>query len=129
MTMEATITETQTEAPDVPMMLQGKTRDMQETLRAVGVQVAELSTQERSRGFSGVLAVAVGSDGLAAGRILPGDLILGVNENRVSNATEFYQYLSASAAVQVTSIYLLRQGAEVKIDLPVLPRKEEAPEK
>jgi S1-C subfamily serine protease len=72
-----------------------------------------------------VLAVAVSPDGLAAKRIFPGDLILGVNESRVSDATEFYQYLSASAAVQATSLYLLRQGTELKVDLPVLPRKEE----
>lgn len=128
LTMEATITESQTAAAEVPVMLQGKTRDMQETLRAIGLQVAELSTQERIRGFSGVLAVAVTSDGLAANRVFPGDLILGVNESRVSNATEFYHYLSASAAVQVTTLYLLRQGAEVKVNLPVLPRKEESVE-
>ena len=111
------------------MASQAKTRGMQETLQAVGLQVAELST----RGSGGVLVVAVSPDGLAANRILPGDLILGVNESRVFNATEFYQYLSASAAVQATSIYLLRQGTEFKVDLPVLPRKkgtlEEAPEK
>ena len=101
---------------------------MQETLRAIGLQVAELTTQERAGGFSGVLAVAVSPDGLAANRVLPGDLILGVNESRVTNATEFYQYLSASAAVQATSLYLLRQGTEVKVNLPVLPRKEESAE-
>ena len=128
LTLEATITESETAAAEVPLMLQGKTRDMQETLRAIGLQVAELSTQERIRGFSGVLAVAVSPDGLAANLVLPGDLILGVNETRVSNATEFYQYLSASAAVQATSLYLLRQGTEWKVNLPVLPRKEESPE-
>lgn len=128
LTMEATITESQTAVAEVPLMLQGKTRDMQETLRAIGLQVAELSTQERIRGFSGVLAVAVSPGGLAANRVLPGDLILGVNETRVSNATEFYQYLSASAAVQSTSLYLLRQGTELKVNLPVLPRKEESAE-
>lgn len=128
LTMEATITESQTAASEVPVTLQGRTRDMQETLRAIGLQVAELSTQERIRGFSGVLAVAVTPDGLAANRVVPGDLILGVNESRVSNATEFYHYLSASAAVQVTTLYLLRQGAEVKVNLPVLPRKEESVE-
>ena len=128
LTMEATITESQTAAAEVPLMLQGKTRDMQETLRAIGLQVAELTTQERAGGFSGVLAVAVSPDGLAANRVLPGDLILGVNESRVTNATEFYQYLSASAAVQATSLYILRRGTEVKVNLPVLPRKEESAE-
>jgi serine protease Do len=128
LTMEATITESQTASAEVPLMLQGKTRDMQETLRAIGLQVAELSTQERIRGFSGVLAIAVSPDGLAANRVLPGDLILGVNETRVTNATEFYQYLSSSAAVQATSLYLLRRGTEVKVNLPVLPRKEESVE-
>jgi serine protease Do len=121
--MEAVITESRAEAAEVPQTLQPKVRDMQETLEAVGLQVAELSNEDRQNGFSGVVAVQVNPGGLAADRVLPGDLIVGVNESPISNATEFYQYLSASAAVQTTSLYLLRQGQEVKIDLPGLPRK------
>ena len=123
--IEATITESRAETADVPQTLQPKVRDMQETLEAIGLQVAELSAVDRQNGFSGVVAVGISPGGLAANRILPGDLIVGVNESRVSSVTEFYQYLAASAAVQTTSLYLLRQGRELKVDLPGLPRKEE----
>jgi S1-C subfamily serine protease len=97
---------------------------MQEILRAIGVRVTDLATQERIRGLSGALVVAVSPEGLAAGRVLPGDLIFAVNESRVSDSTQFYLYASASAAVQATSLYLVRQGQELKVDLPVLPREE-----
>jgi len=125
LTMEATINESRPEVADIPQVLQPRVRDMQETLEAIGLEVTELSAQDRRNGFRGVLAVAVNRGGLAENRILPGDLIVGVNESPISNATEFYQYLAASAAVQTTSIYLVRQGRETKVDLPGLPRKEE----
>ncbi len=126
MSLEATITESQTTVAEVPAMPRGKTRDMQAILRAIGVRVTDLATQERIRGLSGALVVAVSPDGLAAGRVLPGDLIFAVNESRISDSTQFYLYVSASAAVQVTSLHLVRQGQEVKVDLPVLPREEVA---
>jgi hypothetical protein len=51
-----------------------------------------------------------------------------VNESRISNATEFYLFISASAAVQATTLHLFRNGEPVTVSLPVLPRKEEVPE-
>jgi serine protease Do len=125
LTMDAVITESRAEAAEIPQTLQPKVRDMQETLEAIGLQVAELSELDRQNGFSGVVVVAVSPRGLAANRIQPGDLIVGVNETQVSNTSVFYQNLAASAAVQSTSLYLLRQGREFKVDLPGLPRKEE----
>ena len=124
-TLEATITESPAESVEIPMTLQGKTRDMQEILRAIGLQVRDLSAQERLRGFTGVVAVSVSPEGLAGNRVLPGDLIVAVNESRISSATDFYLYLSASAAVQATTLHLFREGQPMAVNLPVLPRKEE----
>ena len=123
--IEATITECPGEPTAIPMTLQGKTRDMQEILAAIGLEVRDLSREEQMRGFSGVVAVAASPHGLAGNRVLPGDLIVSVNESRIANATEFYLYLSASAAVQATTLHLFRQGQPMAIHLPVLPRKEE----
>jgi S1-C subfamily serine protease len=123
--MEATITETLAEAEEIPQSLQPKIRDREEILNAIGVQVRDLTVQERNDRFTGVVVVAVSQQGLAAERIAPGDLIVGVNESRISDSIQFYQYLSASAAVQATSLHLFRGGQALKVDLPVLPRKED----
>jgi serine protease Do len=122
--MEATITESPAAAAQIPVSPPRKIRDMEETLRAIGLQVRDLSPEETLRGFRGVVVVAVAPEGLAAERIVPGDLILYVNESGLSNSNDFYLYLSASAAVQATSLHLLRDGQSLRVDLPVLPRKE-----
>ena len=127
LTLEATISESQAETMlEMPQVIQGKTRDTGEILAAIGLDVRDLTPQERLRGFSGVVAARVRPEGLAGGnRIRPGDLIVGVNESRISNSTEFYLYLSASAAVQATTVHLFRNGQHMTANLPVLPRKEE----
>lgn len=124
-TLEATIAESPAESVEIPMASQGKTRDTEEILRAIGLQVRDLSAQERLRGFTGVVAVSVAPEALAGSRVLAGDLIVGVNESRVGSATDFYLYLSASAAVQATTLHLIREGQPMAVNLPVLPRKED----
>jgi S1-C subfamily serine protease len=127
--LEATIAESQTETVEMPQVMQGKTRDTGEILTAIGLDVRDLTPQERLRGFSGVVVARVRPEGLAGNRIRPGDLIFGVNESRISNSTEFYLYLSASAAVQATTVHLFRNSQHLMANLPVLPRKadEDAP--
>ncbi|MCW1883956.1 trypsin-like peptidase domain-containing protein [Luteolibacter flavescens] len=124
-TLQATITESQPETMQMPQVAPGRTRDTGESLAAIGLDVRDLMPQERLRGFSGVVATRVRPEGLAGNSIRPGDLIVGVNESRISNATEFYLYLSASAAVQATTVHLFRNGEHSTASLPVLPRKEE----
>ena len=126
MTLEATISEAQTETIQMPTIPQGKIRDTGEILTAIGLDVRDLTPQERLRGFNGAVAVRVRPEGLAGNRIRPGDLIYGVNESAISNSMEFYQFLAASVAVQATTVHLLRGGQPVRANLPVLPRKEEA---
>lgn len=126
--LEAVIEENQVAAAEELPVNQGKTRDPQEVLRAIGLDVRDLTPQERMGGFSGVVAVVVRTEGLAAGRLFPGDLIYGVNESRISSSTEFYLYLSASAAVQATSLHVYRKGQQSVVNLPVLPRQVEQEE-
>jgi S1-C subfamily serine protease len=120
--LEATIAESQPEPEAGPV--QGKTRDIQEVLEAVGVQVRDLSAQERRLSFSGVVVERVSSGGLALNRLKPGDLITAVNRYEVRSAKEFYQYLAASAGVQTTSIAFMREDKTGRVDLPAVPRKE-----
>ncbi len=123
LTLEATIAENLPEAEAAA--LQGKTRDPAEVLTAIGVEVRDLATEERYRGLTGVVVTKVNPGGLAADRLRPGDLIVGVNQTRVANAPEFYLYLSSTAAVQASTVQFFRNGIYMRADLPVLPRKEE----
>ncbi len=129
-TLEAMIAESNPdEHASILAEQQGKLRDSQEVLRTLGVEVVDLSARDRARGFNGVVVRAVSPQGLAADRLQPGDLIVAVNQNRVTSASEFYLYLASSAAVQATSVHFLRDGVVSRADLPALPRREERPER
>ncbi len=104
--------------------VQGRTRDPEEVLQAIGVDVRDLSVAERMQGFRGVVATGVAGNGLAAGKIQPGDLIIAVNNARISGASEFFLHLASSAAVQDTTVLLIREGKSLRVILPALPRKE-----
>ena len=123
--LEAVIAESQPEAEVAAT--QGKTRDPNEVLMAIGIEARDLTTEERYRGLTGVVVANVRPGTLASDRVRPGDLIVGVNQNRVSNTPEFYLYLGSTAAVQATTLQFFRDGVLTRVDLPVLPRKEETP--
>lgn len=125
--LQATISENQISKMQEPMELQGKTRDEEEILRAIGLDVRNVTPQERLRGFYGVVASVVRPEGLAADRVQAGDLIYALNESRIHNSNEFYLYLSASAAVQATTLHVYRKGQQMRVNLPVLPRTEVSP--
>jgi S1-C subfamily serine protease len=75
-------------------------------------------------GFRGVAVVGVVQHALAAEHIKPGDLIVAVNNSRISGANEFFLHLAASAAVQDTSLHLVREGQVLRINLPAIPRRQ-----
>ncbi len=103
---------------------QGRTRDPEEVLKVLGIQVRDLAVPERLRGYRGVVVTAVAEGGLAATQVRVGDLVVGVNNSRVSGASEFFLHLAASAAVQDTSLQVLREGQVLRLSLPALPRQE-----
>ncbi len=102
---------------------QGRTRDSDEVLRAMGIQARDLSEPERLSGYRGAVVTGVAADGLAVGKVKAGDLILAVNNSRIGSANEFLLYLAASAAVQDTTLHLVRDGQAVRVTLPALPRQ------
>ncbi len=103
---------------------QGKIKDPDEVLKALGIGVRDLMAAERMRGYQGVVVTAVSDDGLAKDQVRPGDLIVTVNNSRINNADEFSLYLAASAAVQDTILHIFRNGKVVRVILPALPREE-----
>ena len=126
--LNATIAESGVAKPLVPPpdadASQGRTRNPDEVLQALGIQVRDLSVQERQRGFRGVLVTGLTSNGLAAEQLKAGDLILAVNNSPLNNASEFSLYLSASAAVQDTTLQLVRSGQVLRVNLPAMTRQE-----
>lgn len=103
---------------------QGRTHDPEQVLQALGIQVRDLSVPERMRGYRGVAVTAVTPNGLAAEQVKAGDLILAVNNARISGAADFFQHLAASAAVQITGLHLIRDGKLININIPAIPRQE-----
>jgi S1-C subfamily serine protease len=93
-------------------------------LKALGIQVRDLSVPERLRGYRGVVVTSVAENGLAAAQVRVGDLVIGVNNLRVGSASEFFLHLAASAAVQDTSLQVFREGQVLRLNLPALPRQE-----
>ncbi len=115
-----------TSRPQVPANPgpQGRTRDPEVILQALGIQVRDLSVPERMRGYRGVVVTALGENALAGDLVKRGDLIIAVNNSRISSATEFFLHLAASAAVQDTTLHVIRDGKTQRVSLPALPREE-----
>jgi serine protease Do len=103
---------------------QGSVRDPEEILQTLGIEVRDLSAPERMRGLRGVVVTAITANGLAAGKLQAGDLIIGVQNSRISGASEFFLYLAASAAVQETALHLLRDGQSMRVTIPAMPRRD-----
>ncbi|MFM2197586.1 MAG: hypothetical protein RLZZ505_1018 [Verrucomicrobiota bacterium] len=117
-TLEATITEAKSAPVYSEIPMDEKTKDNIEILRGVGVEVRDLTDAERALGTAGVLVTRILATGHAAGILEPGDLIISVNNSRISSSNEFYLHLVASAAVQSTSLNVLRFGKPLRLNLP-----------
>lgn len=124
--LKATITESGEGSSRPPQagLEQGRTRDPEEILQTLGIEVRDLSVHERLRGFRGVVVTGLSENGLAQGKLLAGDLIFAVNNSRISGAREFFLHLSASAAVQDTNLVVIRDGKSLRVTLPALPRRD-----
>jgi len=127
MQLKATIAESgegATGKPPASEFLQGRTRDPEEILQTMGIDVRDLSIHERLSGYRGVVVTGLTENALAQGKVQAGDLIIAVNNSRISGAREFFLHLASSAAVQDTSLVLIREGKSMRVTLPALPRRE-----
>ncbi|WP_411826747.1 trypsin-like peptidase domain-containing protein [Luteolibacter sp. AS25] len=117
-TLDTTISETtaapkyQEIAPEQPK------QDNLEILKQVGVEVRDLTTSEKNNGYRGVVVQKILSDGKAAGILEIGDLIIALNNSQLNSSAEFYLHLAASAAVQATSLQIVREGEPLRLNLP-----------
>lgn len=126
LTLKAVIAESDaTKSASPQRSVQGRTRDPELVLQALGIEVRDLSVQERLRGIRGVVVTRLTPNALATDKVKPGDLIFAVNGARIGSANEFFLHLATSAAVQSTMLQLVREGQEMRADLPALPRLEE----
>lgn len=89
-------------------------------LNTVGIKVRNLSGIEARRGFDGVVATMITPNTLASDFIMPGDLIIGVNNAQITNSNEFYMQLAASVPLQETIIHLIRDRQPMRVTLPKL---------
>ncbi|MEI6175899.1 MAG: trypsin-like peptidase domain-containing protein [Verrucomicrobiota bacterium] len=103
---------------------QGRARDVQEILQAIGIEVRDLSVPERMQGFRGVVVTGLATNGLAANQLKPGDLIMAVNNTHISGANDFFLNLAGSAAVQDTTLYVVRSEKVLRVIIPAIPRKD-----
>jgi serine protease Do len=116
--LEATIKEATSAPVYSEVSMDKKTRENIEILRKVGVEVRDLTDEELALGSTGVLVTRILDQGKAMGILLPGDLILSLNNSRISGSNEFYLHLVASAAIQSTSLAVLREGMPLRLNLP-----------
>ncbi|RYD35369.1 MAG: PDZ domain-containing protein [Verrucomicrobiaceae bacterium] len=87
-------------------------------LEMIGVHVRDLTAQEAIRGYQGIVITRVLPDSAAARLVQPGDLIIGVNNSRVSQASELLAQLSPSGSGQNTVLHVRRGGNTLRVELP-----------
>jgi serine protease Do len=94
-----------------------------------GITLSNL-TQQRARqlelpsGQTGALITDVDPNGPAAGLLRPGDVVLSVNRQRVSSATEAGRELGRIAAGRLAQILVWRQGPQGGQQVFIPVRKE-----
>jgi serine protease Do len=116
--LEATISEATSPPLYSPITPEERTKDNLVILKNVGVEVRDLTAPERALGYTGVLVTGLLPEGKAEGVLQPGDLIISLNNSRIRNTNEFYLHLAASAAVQATSLNVIRAGSHIRLILP-----------
>lgn len=116
--LKATITEATSAPIYTELPTSDRVRDNVEILRGVGAEVRDISASERLRGYRGVIVTRIFPDALAMGILEPGDLIIALNNYQISSANEFYLHLAASAAVQATSLNIIRGDKAIRLSLP-----------
>jgi serine protease Do len=98
--------------------VEGESKNNADILRSVGVEVANLTTTDKLRGQRGVVVTGILPGGQAEGILQTGDMIYALNNSPITSSTQFYLHLAASAAVQATSLRLIREGKPLLLNLP-----------
>lgn len=91
-------------------------------LRSIGIELRDTTPQERMRGYLGAVVTSVARNTLASLHLLPGDLILGINNQRINNSQDCSRLLTAAAAEPNTILHIHRNGRTLRLTLPTLSR-------
>jgi serine protease Do len=108
----------------VPDNAEVKNHDIEAVVSQMGVEVRDLSVQERMMGVRGVVVTKVSESGLAAQDLRVGDMVVGVNRRKVTGASEFFMHLAHAVVKKETVLHLVRDGKVLGARLPVLPRTD-----
>lgn len=119
-TLEATISEATPELLSRASQAPTQMVKSLEVLRAVGVEVRNLSIQEKMSGFTGVVVSNLLSQGLAVEHLVRGDLLMSINGKEIRSREEFYTSLAKIAATEEVKLRVMRNGAETTVTLPRL---------
>jgi serine protease Do len=126
--LKASITESTASPNEVLKSGDGKTQggihDPNRVLQIIGIGARDLSLPEILRGFRGAVVTQVKPGSLADGQVKPDDVVFAVNQVQITNASELSIHLAASAAVQVTSLQIIRDGRQISVNLPALPKED-----
>lgn len=93
--------------------------EVAELLRKVGIV-----TRDPKDGRIGVSVTEILPDSVAAGNVIVGDRVVGINGTTVSSVAEFERQLVASAAAQATTLQIVRLNRAVRVTLPSLSGTE-----
>ena len=118
LTLEATITEATTSPLYQEIPQKPPTKDNLKILRSIGVETRDLSPYELLRGYRGVVVTKILSAAQADGILRPGDLITGLNNTPITSSNQFYLNLAASAAIQVTTVTIVRGNSQDHVSIP-----------
>jgi serine protease Do len=117
--LKATIREA-TSAPVYSQIpIDPKSKVSLEMLRKIGVEVRDLTPAEHAHVGVGVIVTRIFADGKAAGILEPNDLIVSLNNSRISDTNDFYLHLIASATKSV-NLAVIRDGSPLQLILPIL---------
>ena len=113
------------EAVSAPVIQEGlpkaSMKSNMDILLAVGIEVRALSAAEENGGGRGVVVTRILPGGTALGAIFPNDRIIALNNAAVTTPNEFYLQFASSATVQTTTIFLIRNGVAMRLDLLPIP--------
>ena len=84
----------------------------------IGIRIRDLTAPEAIRGYQGIVVTEVVPDSSAGKLLRPGDLIVGVNNTRVSQASELISQLPPSSPPQNTILHIQRDGSTLRVELP-----------
>ncbi len=118
--IKPTIAESGVGSNNSPQPQPTSAKNAEEVLIAIGIEARDLSVRERMRGYRGVVITGVADGGLAEGQVGAGDLVISVNNRRISGVNDFYQSLAAAAPTQDTVLGIVRGRQVVRVTLPVV---------